>query len=373
MVDWPGLLKWTLTQSDGTTADTSIKPMTEEEKKWLQEAIEAYTFDEAKRMREILEELKTPEKVGGSEEEAERRLTLVEEFTDLVEGLENARDLIRMKVYDILLNNMFNSQYPEVRKQLYFVFASCNSLNTFVQETSVERGCFKLINCIIKETSIASKEAAFAALSSLVRGESLSIKRRFIDIDGLEFLLELLKNDQVYNSNKIRIKVMTLLQDLVFYDDKLDYEDIIAFNKNSGISQKEVGNKTTQHISLKSDEEKKEGSSNNEKSQLAQNENKENLASYKNAVKKKLLEKDFIDFGLKFITEENLLALSSLRTAYFSIVINLLQFDKSYKPKGDYFERIEKFSAFLNNESKQNDNLYGTELDLLQNLLALKN
>jgi len=371
MVDWPGLLKWTLTQSDGTTFDSDSKPMSEEEKKWLQEAIESYTFDEAKRMREILEELKQPEVVGGSEKEAERRLTLVEEFADLVEGLENARDLIRMKVYDSLLNAMFNSQYPEVRKALYFVFASCNSLNTFVQEVSAERGAFNLINCIIKEESLASKEAAFAALSSLVRGESFPIKRRFIDIDGIEFLLELLSNDKAYNSNKIRTKVMTLLQDLVFYDDKLDYEDIITFNKESGIEQKDVGKKTAQHISLKPDEKEKEGSS-EQKSQLAQNENKESFAEYKNIVKKKLIEKNFLEFGLKFITEENLLALSSLRTAYFFVAVGLLEYEPKANVHGEYFEKLSKFNAFLTNESKKNDDVYGPELDLIKNLLALK-
>lgn len=329
MVDWPGLLKWTLTQTDGTKMDTDAKPMSEEDKKWLQEAIEAHTFDEAKRMREILNELKQPEIEGGSEEEGERRLTLVEEFTDLVEGLENARDLIRMKVYDILLNSMFNSQYPEVRKALYFVFASCNSLNTFVQEESVEKGALKLINSIIKESTLASREAAFAALTSLVRGESLYVKRRFIDIDGAEFILEVLKNEEAYNSNKMKIKAMTLLQDLVFYDDKLDYDTIVAYNKSGGIEQKEIGNKTSQHISLKSNEEEtKSATEQNYQLGLVQ-EKKNDLSKYKNIVKKKLLENNFVELGLKFITEENLLALSSLRLAYFSVVISLLQFESS--------------------------------------------
>ena len=39
------------------------------------------------------------------------------------------------------------------------------------------------------------KETALSALSSMVRGEYLEAKRKFIDIDGVEFLLELIKKN----------------------------------------------------------------------------------------------------------------------------------------------------------------------------------
>ena len=57
MVDWPGLLNWTLKYHgkmfyfnlslDGTKP-SDVQPLTGEDRKWLEEALDAYTFDEVK-------------------------------------------------------------------------------------------------------------------------------------------------------------------------------------------------------------------------------------------------------------------------------------------------------------------------------------
>ena len=45
MVDWNGLLKWSLTHSDGTKK-SDFKEMNAETKKWLQDAMESYSLNE---------------------------------------------------------------------------------------------------------------------------------------------------------------------------------------------------------------------------------------------------------------------------------------------------------------------------------------
>eukprot|EP00330_Aristerostoma_sp_ATCC50986_P006212 CAMPEP_0114586818 /NCGR_PEP_ID=MMETSP0125-20121206/9939_1 /TAXON_ID=485358 ORGANISM="Aristerostoma sp., Strain ATCC 50986" /NCGR_SAMPLE_ID=MMETSP0125 /ASSEMBLY_ACC=CAM_ASM_000245 /LENGTH=67 /DNA_ID=CAMNT_0001782431 /DNA_START=202 /DNA_END=405 /DNA_ORIENTATION=+ len=58
MVDWPGLLKWTLAHQDGTKeTNPNITPLDENTKKWLTEALEEYQFSEVKRMKEIMDEV----------------------------------------------------------------------------------------------------------------------------------------------------------------------------------------------------------------------------------------------------------------------------------------------------------------------------
>lgn len=49
MVDWKGFLKWSLNYTDGTK-ETQIPMMNDEQREFLQQAIETYTFDEVKRM-----------------------------------------------------------------------------------------------------------------------------------------------------------------------------------------------------------------------------------------------------------------------------------------------------------------------------------
>lgn len=49
MLDWKGLLKWSITHSDGTVKK-DIKPMDEENKKWLLEALAEHALQDVKRM-----------------------------------------------------------------------------------------------------------------------------------------------------------------------------------------------------------------------------------------------------------------------------------------------------------------------------------
>jgi hypothetical protein len=114
-----------------------------------------------------MEKLAAPENEDDKDDEINRARWL-EELLDLVEGLETARDLVRMNLYPILVNTMINSKYEEVRKVAYQVFMSSNSNNAFVQEASVKCGSFRLLNSIINEESISSKETALSALSSRI-------------------------------------------------------------------------------------------------------------------------------------------------------------------------------------------------------------
>jgi len=64
-----------------------------------------------------------------------------------------------------------------------------------VQQWSIDIGAFKIMNILLNHKYQKVKEAAISAISSLVRGENFEAKRNFIDIDGVEFLLEMLNNE----------------------------------------------------------------------------------------------------------------------------------------------------------------------------------
>lgn len=53
MIDWEGLLKFTLKYSDGTK-QSEFKEMPEQDKKWLEEAMQHYSNSEIKRIQKIL-------------------------------------------------------------------------------------------------------------------------------------------------------------------------------------------------------------------------------------------------------------------------------------------------------------------------------
>lgn len=65
--------------------------MDEKTRNWLTEAFEEYTFNEIKRAHEIFTELSEPEL--NTEEDGNNRLALFEELQDLVDGIDNAKNL----------------------------------------------------------------------------------------------------------------------------------------------------------------------------------------------------------------------------------------------------------------------------------------
>ena len=54
-MDWPGLLKWSMKNTEsGNLTESDFKPMSEEDSKWLSEALENFQFNE---MKEIMKDM----------------------------------------------------------------------------------------------------------------------------------------------------------------------------------------------------------------------------------------------------------------------------------------------------------------------------
>jgi len=89
-MDWPGLLKWSMKNSEGSKlVEKDIKPMSEEDSKWLQEAFESYHFNEMKEIMKILDKLKQPE--TATQQDNDDRCNYIEDLLILIDGLENNR------------------------------------------------------------------------------------------------------------------------------------------------------------------------------------------------------------------------------------------------------------------------------------------
>jgi len=295
------------------------------------------------------------------------------------------------------------------------VFAGCNQNNLMVQTASMENGAFLLFNAVLNETILENKENAFAALSSLLRGENLEAKREFIDTDGVEFLLELLSNQEKYNSSKLRTKVVLLLMDLIFYDDKLRYQDMAQYNKEADV--KRLSDKAMHVIKLKKDEndmeeekvpnDKSKNKSGNDKGNnksgndkgnnnsendkgnnksesnevdknsmalgvisINENETKKH-ESYNNMVRAKLVKLKFVDLVSSYIKLDNLKAGLDFRVQFLSAVLSVMMFDKSVKLSQESEETLKKLLGVIEEENKKSDNLYDVEIELVKSILAL--
>lgn len=233
MVDWPGLLKWSLKYQDNTSSNPNMKPMDEATKKWLTEALEDASVDHVKRMKEIISELPT----------SENPEILLENLFDLIENLDAGLVFCQIGGMPVLLQTIYSNKNKKARFLAAQIFQSIVQNSLTNQVFALETGAFKLIERILNEEELENKEAAFSALSAFIRGEALEIKRQFIETDGIELIRKIYKE---FSSEKILQKSIFLLKDLVYYDENLDKLSInkselaVGGEKFKGIVKKKI-------------------------------------------------------------------------------------------------------------------------------------
>ena len=211
MVDWPGLLKWSLKFQDSASSGKDIKPMDEATRKWLEEALKAHSVDHITQIKEIIETL-SAKKYDSTE-------VLLENLSDLIENLDAGLIFCQSNGMPLLIDIILNDKDKKARWLACQIFQSIVQNSKENQRVAYEVGGFKLIERIFNEEDVKNKEIALSALSALIRGEFLVAKQAFVnECDGVEFLKKLYI--EYGFSEKIRVKTLFLLKDLVFYDDK---------------------------------------------------------------------------------------------------------------------------------------------------------
>jgi len=138
MVDWNGLYKWSMEHHDGTRP-SNFKPMSPEDRKWLEEAMKAYSLNDTDRLTELVNQLKTwsnPNNPDSAAENAtvrpseEEIVALLEELTDLAElHPRNNLNLCLQGGMSELLSLIFSHESAQVRKQTCMLLTSIMANN----------------------------------------------------------------------------------------------------------------------------------------------------------------------------------------------------------------------------------------------------
>lgn len=135
--DWPGLLKWTMKHSDGTTS-SDFTSMSEEKRKFLEEALNSMVNDEPARMREILTKLQASiTKISDSE----KSIQLLEELQDITSQIDMSlvfcHHLHGLSYLTAYLADFFaapNAELIAVTKEVLSVVAVLSQNNIEVQQ-----------------------------------------------------------------------------------------------------------------------------------------------------------------------------------------------------------------------------------------------
>ncbi|CAM6098192.1 unnamed protein product [Calypogeia fissa] len=166
---WEALLKWSIANTDGLQ-QAPAREISEEDRKWFNEALQAHTIDVIRRMKEISLVLNTPQQIldeqGVTPEEQEGML---EELQEHVESIDMANDLHAIGGLIPLLNYLKNPHAPIRARAAEVVMTMVQNNEKCQKQVMDEKGLQLLLHNFTSDEDVNVRAKALGAISSLIR------------------------------------------------------------------------------------------------------------------------------------------------------------------------------------------------------------
>ena len=125
--NWNAILKWSMAQQGDGTSSEPAREISEEDRRWLLDAMASGFIDEIKRMKDIIACISAGIEATHDAEEIDARVELMEELTDRVSGVDNGGDLHTLGGLEPLVRYVASSPHARLRA------AAAEVLGTTVQ------------------------------------------------------------------------------------------------------------------------------------------------------------------------------------------------------------------------------------------------
>lgn len=206
--DWDGLLKWSLSHSDGTGTQ---RQLSEEDRKWFMEAMQSQTVDVVRRMKEITQVMRTPEQVLESQGVTPQDIEdMLDELQEHVETIDMANDLHTIGGLAPLLNYLKNA-HANIRAKAADVLTTIVQNNPKSQQLVMEaKGLEPLLTNFSSDPDENVRTKALGAISSLIRHNKPGIAA-FRLANGYAGLRDALSSENV----RFQRKALNLIQYLL--------------------------------------------------------------------------------------------------------------------------------------------------------------
>ncbi|XP_052172530.1 uncharacterized protein LOC127788384 [Diospyros lotus] len=212
--NWDGLLKWSLSHSDGTRSNRNLS---EEDRRWFMEAMQAQTVDVVRRMKEISLVMQTPEQVLEEQGVTAADLEdMLDELQEHVESIDMANDLHSIGGLVPLLGYLKNS-HSNIRAKAAEVVTTIVQNNPRSQQLVMEsNGLEPLLSNFTSDPDVTARTKALGAISSLIRHNKPGIVA-FRLANGYAALRDALSSENV----KFQRKALNLIHYLL-HENHLD-------------------------------------------------------------------------------------------------------------------------------------------------------
>ena len=183
---WLGLLKWSLSYTDGTSDNKDVSPMSKEDREFLEEVMKDGIIDEGKRMNHILTELTNgiqSLKDGGDvvpkSVNEEEMVEYLEELRDIVEQIDYAKAFAAMGGLTFLLGCASEPTQvipTNIKSHCLGVLATLCQNNPSVQYNLLELGAMKtLVTLYFSSSSVQQVQVKVVqTISCMIRNHAMA-------------------------------------------------------------------------------------------------------------------------------------------------------------------------------------------------------
>jgi hsp70-interacting protein len=178
---WLGLLKWSLSYSDGTRP-SNVQMMSPEDRAFLEEVMKEGIIDEGERMKYILNKLTEALETYQQGKELnntdfDELESLMMELRDIVEQIDFARGFCAMKAVDFLLGCVQEEAVPLlIRMGCLGIMATLCQNNAPVQLEFLEKGAIRILSDLYfaNEGTGTLKSKLIQSMSAVVRNHEMA-------------------------------------------------------------------------------------------------------------------------------------------------------------------------------------------------------
>ncbi|XP_013390817.1 hsp70-binding protein 1-like [Lingula anatina] len=192
------------TKEEDATGPSKYEEMSEERRKWLEEAMKAATEDPVVELKECIRIL--IEK-GDSEDEIEEKEEALEKLCFLCEDMDLSQDFHKIGGY-ALLPHLLHNDSSDIRWRGAELIANLCQNNPYCQRAALEANLLPLlIDTLEKDSVVLVKVKALYAMSCFVRGFTDG-ETAFMKSNGLSVLMRAMQD----GDDKLKVKATFLLK-----------------------------------------------------------------------------------------------------------------------------------------------------------------
>ncbi|GMH28942.1 hypothetical protein Nepgr_030785 [Nepenthes gracilis] len=208
--DWEGLLKWSLSHSDATGPQ---RHLSEDDRRWFMEAMQAHSVDVVKRMKEITQVMQTPDHVLEAQGVTPADIEdMLDELQEHVESIDMANDLHSIGGLVPLLGYL-KSPHANIRAKAANVVTTVVQNNPRSQQLVMDaNGLEPLISNFTSDPDVFIRTKSLGAISSLIRHNKPGIAA-FRLANGYASLRDALSSESVNFQRKVLNLIHYLLHE----------------------------------------------------------------------------------------------------------------------------------------------------------------